>query len=419
MKFNFKFDSSNLILSTDLLVKFISLLFFPIVANYLTPVDFGLINNYFLFISIISIFINVSHINYFQVEFFQCENKPSLKKNIVISISINFLFFSIISLFFLNRINQFFAINGIMIFLAFITGYFQIIFELIISLFRLTYNSRKFFIYSISNSIMGVLLILVLIYFNKFDGFSRIYSASFITIAVGIIALFSLVKDIKLFSSINLLELKEIYRFGFFLLPHNLGVWVKYGIEKLFISNRYGLEENGYYSFAFTLSSIFLLLFNMYISSISPKIYEQLSAITSDKFKIESKKIVKFLYTILIVYGLFLLLGYIFTEIVILKFFIKYTQSIKFLPYLIIYNFINAIYVVISMFVFYSKRVKYFGVFTFANTIIQIALVYYFNMKVGEMGILLASLISVSILVIFTFVYSLRVYKLPWFSFFK
>ena len=31
--------------------------------------------------------------------------------------------------------------------------------------------------------------------------------------------------------------MKDIYKYGILLLPHNLGVWVKYGIEKFTISN--------------------------------------------------------------------------------------------------------------------------------------------------------------------------------------
>lgn len=415
-----RYKDLNLIILSDLVVKVLALLFFPIVAKYLLPKDFGLITNYFLFISIVSVFINLSHTNYFQVQYFQTSDKLNLIKNTLISFIFNFI---IIILFFLifgdQLIIKYFALKANLIYLAILTSFTQVIFDFLLTYFRVLNKSMSFFLHSIFNSLLNIIVLVVLIHYGLLNGINRIYATSFTIILCGIFSLILFIRVIDinyLYHKLAIKKFKDLYKFGFFLLPHNLGVWVKFGIEKIVISNNYGIIENGYYSFAFTFSSIFLLSFSIFTNAISPIIYSKIQHLDLELDIGKFKKIVGYCYLILIIYLLVLIIGYfVLTYFIVPRFFPEYKMSLKFLPFLLTYNFFNACYLIVSIFVFYSKNVKYFGLVSFSVTLVQVFLTFYFNKIWGEFGILWSSLLSVFLLFLSTYFYSRKVYKMPWF----
>ena len=174
---------------SDLFVKFITLLLFPIIGKFMKPEDFGLVSNFFLLIAIASVFIDLSNSGYFQVQYFNSENKERLKLQVIISVSINLLIVLIISIVFNKYIQTYVALNSILIILAVLCAYFQIIYELLISKLRFNENAIFYASISIIYAVMGILPILLLIYYKQLNGYSRVISSTTLIILFGLFSL--------------------------------------------------------------------------------------------------------------------------------------------------------------------------------------------------------------------------------------
>lgn len=409
----------SLIVLSDLFVKFITLLLFPIIGKFMNPDDFGLVSNFFLLIAISSVFIDFSNSGYFQIQYFNVEDKSKLKLQVILSLSLNLLFILMIVFGFSNYIQRYIALDNSLIFLAVICAYFQVIYELLISKLRFNENAKFYTFISILNAIFSILIILLLIYTNQLNGYNRVISSTVLITSFGLLSLFLFLYKYIDLSSFRYIKLnfKDNYLYGLFLLPHNLSVWLKTALEKLFISNSYGLTENGYYSFAFSFSSIFIVLFSIILNGITPRIYKLLGnqhqvATTTMEAK---SKVVKILFLLIAGYFMVLILGFfVLTKFIIPFYYPKYLMSIKFFPYLFLNVFINSLYVIFSMVLFYSKKVKYFGIFTSLMAIIQVIIVYYFNLNFGEKGLLLGSNLIYILLLVGTFLISNYNFPLPW-----
>jgi O-antigen/teichoic acid export membrane protein len=93
----------------------------------------------------------------------------------------------------------------------------------------------------------------------------------------------------------------------------------------------------------------------------------------------------------------------------------KYGESINYLPYLLAYNFFNAMYIALAMFVYYSKKTKYLGILTLITAILQVLLLVYFIPQFGTIGAPISGLIVSMVTVIFIYFLSNKAYPMPWF----
>ena len=403
---------------SDGMSKALSFLIFPIVAYYLSAEDFGRVNNFQVFLRILAPFIGLSTNAYFSVEYYKKQQNAKMIYNQLLYF-ILFLFFivSIVVLLSINQISKWSELSNYWILVALITALFVPFKELFLAKIRVQEKAKFFGVFNFLNVLFASLLTILLVVLLKYNWQGRIWSIVFPACLFGLISIFYGKKFIVKFRSIDFTYWKGFLLFGLPLLPHNLALWLKSGFEKLFITDTIGLTDNGIYSFALSVSAIFFLFTTAFFSAFSPYVYRNLSTENPVELNNFKNEIVKKVYYFLGFYLSLLIIGYFVLVYLIKQFyFVKYGESINYLPYLLGYNFFNAIYIALAMFVYYSKKTKFLGVLTMITALLQVVLLVYFIPNFGTIGAPISALIVSVITAIFIYFLSNRSYPMPWFS---
>jgi O-antigen/teichoic acid export membrane protein len=403
---------------SDGLSKALPFLVFPIVAYYLSAEDFGRVNNYQVLILIITPFIGLSTNSYLTIEYHK--KNQDIKKMYNQIIYFNFFMFlitSVITIFMLTKINKWAELDTVWIFSALFSALFLTYTELYTTKLRMEEKAKIFGLFNFSTAFISSALTILLVVVLKLNWQGRIFSLLITTILFGAIAIYNGLKFIKKFYKLDFSYWESFLFFGLPLLPHNLSIWIKTGFDKLFITDSLGLAANGVYSFALSINTIFALFSAAFFSAFSPYVYAKLAVDNSIELANAKNDIVKKIYYFLLFYLSILFIGYFVLHFLIKQFFfLKYGESLYYLPFLLGYSFFNSIYISLSMFVYYSKKTKFLGILTISTSLLQVVLMMNLLEYFGVLGAAIASF-SVSIVTtIVIYIYSNRVFPMNWFQ---
>jgi O-antigen/teichoic acid export membrane protein len=406
---------------TDGLTRALPFIVFPIVAFYLTTEEFGLISNFQVLLSIILPLINLSSSSYFSVDFY----KESFEidkdyTNISVFNLIALIFVSLFIIFSRKWITSLTGLTNLWICIALLCAFFQNISDLYLTRLRLEEKSNIFGLFNIFISFIGAsFTVLFLIYFNLgLEG--RLYSLVLQIISGGVIAIHLSKKYFRSMNYINFYKMKEYLIFGLPLLPHTMSLWLRSGFEKLFITSSISLSSNGVYSFALTISSVFTIFSQAFFAAFSPFVFKNLGNLSNDSntdnnLNVVKQSIVKKAQIFLFAYLIFLVLGYFVGYFLISIFFReKYMDAIVYLPYLLIFNFFNACYVLVSIVVYYSKATKFLGIISISASFFQILLMIFLVNQIGPKGAAISNMLISILTLILVLKYSNKVYPMPW-----
>ena len=230
---------------------------------------------------------------------------------------------------------------------------------------------------------------------------------------------FILIKTGLFKAEINANWLKKIFLFGIPLLPHTLSFWLKNGMDKLYVTNIISITENGIFTFAGMLASIFFMITAAFLSAYNPHLFKTLSSLEkiteeTEKTRIKINLLIQLKYFLLI-YVCLNILGYFVIKFGIEFFFFeKYGASLKYIPWLQVIGFVGVFYAIFSAYVFYTKKTKTLGIITVSTAVFQAILNYFAILQYGVIGIIIVSLITSVILAICVGGYSNKVYPMPW-----
>lgn len=405
---------------SDGISKALPFLLFPVIAYYLTKEEFGLVTNYNVLISVIGPFIGMSATSYLAVEYYNKDSDPkSVYQNLLYLNLVLFILVSAVIFLFYPYFEKWSGLNIKWITLAIAGAIFAAVIDLFFTKIRMDENAKLFGIVNVLNSALGASLTVLFVILLKWGWEGRIYSLFIASGIAGLISLYYSIKYIKHFKKPDAAMLKSILVFGLPLLPHQLAVWIKTGFEKFFITASLGLGQNGVYSFAITICAIFVMVSNAFFSAFSPYVYKTLSEIKEESNEYQVKlNIVKKSYAFLIVYLIVLIIGGLASTLLVNYYFkAKYGESIIYLPFLLGFNFFNSCYIVLSMFVYYSKSTKFLSLITLSTSMLQVLLMMLLVNIMGALGAALSAFLVSIVTMIIIYIYSNKVYKMPWFNF--
>jgi O-antigen/teichoic acid export membrane protein len=233
------------------------------------------------------------------------------------------------------------------------------------------------------------------------------------------IAVFKIGKFFR-FHAIKLSEVKKMIIFGLPILPHNLSLWFKNGFEKLLITKDYGLSANADYSFALTLCSVFVIVSGSFFNTLSPMVAKEFSAfsdLTVEGLKLAKRRIVFKVHIFLLIYFKILLIGYFISIPVVNFYFPQYKDALSYMPFLLGVNFLNCCYIAVSMIIYFTKKTKWFGIFSLTTSLLHVILLLVFTPIIGQLGVVFASLISATFTLVVFYYYSMSVFDMPWLQF--
>ncbi|WP_272517017.1 oligosaccharide flippase family protein [Providencia sp. PROV194] len=407
--------NSSIYLTANLLNAAIPFLLLPILTRYLTVEEYGQIAMFQMLLSGLSTFIGLNSIGSATRKFYDDISEKNLKvfNGTCFQLLITSSLLCVILAFFLkDKLSQFLAIPVNWIYIAILISIFTYITTFLLTQWQINNQAKKFGILQVSGSLVNMLLSLQLVILLKEGAEGRVYAQ---LLSVFIIAFLSIIilyrKKIITTFSFNFNYLKEALFYGTPLIPHHIGIFLISAIDRFFINKEMGLEKAGIYMVAMQLSSALTILFDAINKAYVPWLFNKLKKNnTEDKIKI-----VKYTYF----YFILLIICAIFAFFISPYFLIfiagdKYTESALLIGWLCIGQIFSGMYLMLTNYLFFSKKTGRLAFTTITAGIINIILLLILIPYLGLLGAAYAFIISKFIQFILTWIISYYSLKMPW-----
>jgi len=371
--------NSSIYLGAEIINKSIPFLLLPIFTQYLTPSDYGIIASFNSFVAFTSIFIGLSVQGAINVNFFKY-TKDKLKIYIVNAILL--LVITTIIVFFIvftfeTQISEKLYLDNQWLYIGVIIAFAQFISLLNLTLWIAEKRPKEYSLYQISQTIVTAMITLSLVVGYNLGWTGQLISIIITSLSFSLLSLYLLFKREYFTFKYEKESMNDLLKFGIPLIPHTLSGWIITSGDKILLLIMVGASATGLFTIGYQISMIMGVLVTSFHKVWNPYIYEKLSLKEIDiKIKI---KIVKFtyLYFILIIILVFFLnemAKYIFL-VLLAK---EYTDSYKFVIYILISFGFNGMYFMVVSYIFFMHKTKELAKITFSSAIIHIILSYTF-----------------------------------------
>ena len=253
---------------------------------------------------------------------------------------------------------------------------FQPAYNFWISRQRYELKYKLTFMWSVISAILSPIVAIICILFSSDNRlYARIFGAEIplILIYIGFYLYLTIKGDFK----VQTKYWKGALLFNLPLLPHYLSVYILGGSDKLMISNLVSDSATAYYSVAYTVSSVAMVLWNAVNGSLIPYTYEKCS-------KKDYKSVSSVAMPILTVFAV-ACIGVIMLapEVVAIVATPDYSEAIYAIPPIVGGVFFQVHYSLYGNIIFYYKKPKYVTIATVASAMLNILLNYIFIKKYG------------------------------------
>lgn len=406
----------------DAINKAVPFLILPILSYYLTPGDYGIVANFTILLSIVTILVGLSvegviGVNYYRI------SKEELGKYIfnALVLILGSTSIVLISSFFLEeQIYASFKIPYTYILLLIAMAVATTLTAINLALWRLEEKPMSFGIYQITQTVLNIAISLFLVINMHLGWIGRVQGMLTASFIFGAYSFYLLLNrgylNIKLDKQIRL----AILAFGLPLIPHSLSIWVRSGIDRVFITNMYDEEATGLYATGFmfgTLVSFLILAFN---NAFVPYLYKSLSELDPVVLEENKKRLKKITYFGI---GALFVVSILFYGISVLilenLFSVQYIDSKEYIFWAIISQMFQGFYLFFVNYIFFMKKTKSLALITFSCALIQVVLSYFFIKELGPLGGAYSTVIVSFLNFCAVAAFSNRIYKMNWFSYAK
>jgi O-antigen/teichoic acid export membrane protein len=408
-----RYFSSNLVSAG---FNFLTILFS---ARFLSPRDLGIVAMYQLLVVFTTIFLSLNVDSALSRKYFDTNSTSDYLKNYIGSAFQIILITSIIILLtyimLIKNISDSFSLGYNLIFLGIFQTFFNIIFEIRLSQWRIRGNAKKFMTFQISNSALNFFISIAIFYFLAPTSIGRISSLLFVSFFFALLSFISLTRDnLYNFYQFNKQNIFEIIKFGAPLVPHSLGILLLTFFDRFYIKNKLGLEETGLYVLGVQIAGVLGLLFESLNSAIMPWIYNKLNE-NSAKEKINI--VINTYKWYLFVFILAIIILFISPLVIRIISSNKFIGSTSILKWLIIGQVFSGMYLMKSNYIYFVKKTNWISIITIISGCFNILLCILLIDKYRINGVAFAFTISMSFRFVLTWILANKYYPMPWFFF--
>ncbi|MGC8734918.1 MAG: lipopolysaccharide biosynthesis protein [bacterium] len=267
-----------------------------------------------------------------------------------------------------------------------------------------------------------LVILFVVILGYKWEG--RILAQVLLSILLGFVSNYIVFKNWVYFE-INKDYIFKLLSYGVPLIFYSIFYLIMFYFNRFIMAKFLSLDDVGIFSVGVQLGAFIDLLASSFNTAFFPWIYKNLSIIDNLLNNNEIKKaftikqrIVKIIY--LYIFGLlFISILFYFIFVFLMKYILgsSFVKVIDFLFIIIMAFYFKSLYYIFSYFIVYTQRTIILTLVTGITAIFSIFLNYYFIKYFGLWGAVYSFFITFFIYFILTFIFSIKIYELPWFIF--
>ena len=259
---------------TDVIGKAMSFILLPIVSFFLPPSELGIATNFTVLTSLIILLAGLAIVNsvpYFFYEQNREENASLVSNLLMLCLGLCVVVGGLAACF-SQLIFEYLQLSLHIQLLGVVFVIGSLISSINLILLRLENKPKQFAILQVLQIILHALFVILFVIVLRGGGEGKIYAEVLVFSIVGMIHLVMMLKKGYICLRLQMPWFKRLLRFGLPLLPHSISFWLKGGMDKVFITTYCGLQFNGLYSMAISVSSVYTMLmqsFSMPIRHIS------------------------------------------------------------------------------------------------------------------------------------------------------
>lgn len=390
----FKKLGSNIIIYgvTNGIKSLVPFIMLPILTTYLSAKDYGILSLIEVTILFLAPFVSLNINSAINVEFFHLGKKRLsyyITNALLLSLISGVIFFSIFLLL-QKQIAHLLNLDETLIVWLPVFALLRVVSSVVLGIYQVSNQPIKYAIYTITQTIIDFLLSYILVVWYKYGYIGRLEGVYFAFLAATVYGLIVLYQNGYIIKKITFLYSKKILAYGAPLIPHVIGGIIIAMSDRYFISYFIGNKAVGYYSVAYQMSSIMLLLSVSVNKAWTPMIYKLLTNYNQNKNIIF--KYTKYLMLLYTVFALVLYFSsdFIFSILVDKKFY----EAKKYFPILLIGFLFQSYYYLFTNFLFFYKKTTLLAKFTFISAILNLFLNFIFIKYFGVIGIAYATAIT-------------------------
>lgn len=206
--------------------------------------------------------------------------------------------------------------------------------------------------------------------------------------------------------------LKEVFRFGLGLLPHDLGNQAIRLADRLFLVALVGLSGAGQYAVAAQVTAVVMVLLSAFNRAWAPYLFPRLRDATPET----QRQLVRMSYGVM---AGFLAFFIAFNLLVPVAFHWlidpKFHEAITYVPWLTLGYFFTSVYMTYIDYIFFVKKTYLLSMVTTLNMSLNLGLNYLLIREFGPIGAAYAFATTMFVVMLVAFWLSNKVHPMPWF----
>lgn len=389
----------------------IPFLLLPILTNYLSTSDYGVLSNFNAMVNLMIPFVGINLMSSAQIQYLKedINNKDYLTSGFRFNMILALIFSGVI--FFLNgTLSSITGVPGELLYVLAVYALFSTVIEVLLAIWRMEDKAINYGAFRIGRTILELSLVLTFVVGFRMDFEGSIYGM-IIAYTVGCLAaVVILFKKNLILGAFRMDYLKHAINYGVPLIPHTLsGIAIMYS-DKLILTHYHGLDSNGIYSVGFMVGQIIGLLQTSFNQAWVPWVFQKLKiGKKEDKLRMVKITYLYILGILIAVFFLWLIMP------VIYMFFGKAFQAGMDLVLWIALGFaFNGMYKMVSVYIFYLEKTMIIAFTSFGVAIMNVILNFTFIPEYGPQGAAVATMLSMGAQFLVTWFITSRLIKMPW-----
>lgn len=287
----------------------------------------------------------------------------------------------------------------------------QYLFLLAIGQYQVNKRPFHYAIFQVGNSSLNIGLSLVFVVALGLGGAGRVYGFVVAAVVFGFLAITVLVKSGKIGARIDKPSLQAAMKFGVPLIPHELGTFMITWLAVIMINRQLDIHSAGIYLLAYQVAAVLGVITDAFNKAYVPWLFEHL---IKESQRI-NRRIVKLTYgyfaLLLCVSGLSFLVG---PDLISLVFGSDYAPAAAIIGWLAIGQAFGGMYLMVTNYIFYSKRTGVLSSITLACGATNFILLYFFISAYGITGAAMAFAAARLLLFLLTWAAAQARVPMPW-----